>query len=74
MKTLDLNQMERIEGGATNRSNHVAGGLLCVAGIGAVAVSATATVLTGGALGIGLLWSMGAAAASCTVWANGQGR
>lgn len=60
--------MEVIQGGVNPYD--VGSGMACVLGIGALAVSTTATVLSGGILGYGMLWSMGVAASSCVMFAG----
>ena len=63
MKTLEMNELERIEGG------NELDGMMCVAGMAAVPISMAATILTGGLAGFGTLFAMGMAAGACANWA-----
>ncbi|WP_159948203.1 hypothetical protein [Polaribacter septentrionalilitoris] len=63
MKSLDLKQMEKVQGGGNAL-------MACAGGAAVAAISVAATILTGGMFGFAAVLGMSFAAASCSVAAG----
>ena len=66
MKNLDLNKMEKIQGGNALIS--------CAGGAAVTAISVAATILTGGMFGFATVFAMSYTMASCSIAAGDMPR